>query len=449
MQVTTSDRSEPLMSMDMNPSDDTRADTEIDRKDNAEDLQDDGQNTEAVPRVEDSGLHDIRSLAQSAKMRLSKQIIAPTPPDDIIASSSGGWKAVALPEPAKMISLPELAELPSKKDIKAAQKAAKAEAKEAKEAEARESKKDIPIASLDAKRAEKADKKAAAAVEASASVSAAPVIGSRLAQPKTGGNGKLIAGIGLGVAAAAGITFFVVTQTGKKSEPEKPKQVAIASTPIEPEKKAEPAAMPPPPEAPKDQVAQEAKADEKPTESDKNPELGTAVAADAKVAAKTPTKAMTKSAAGAGAKSEDEKPETTVTKTESKKPEEKKAKAGAGSGSGEAEPSFDELLNEAGVSKEKKVEAPKLEKKSLDAGDFKKGMGAIDAKAKSCYAGTQGTATVKLTITNDGHVKSVSVSGAFANTPVGECVANAVRGATFPPWDGGPQSFGYNFLLSD
>src|SRR5512133_962666 len=54
---------------------------------------------------EDSGLHDIRSLASSTKARLSARRSSQNPivpDDDILASSSAGWKAVALPEPAKM-----------------------------------------------------------------------------------------------------------------------------------------------------------------------------------------------------------------------------------------------------------------------------------------------------------------------------------------------------------
>jgi hypothetical protein len=71
-------------------------------------------------REEDSGLHDIRSLASSTKARLSSRRSTQNPAvseDDILASSSAGWKAVALPEPAKMVSLPSLAELPSAVEI--------------------------------------------------------------------------------------------------------------------------------------------------------------------------------------------------------------------------------------------------------------------------------------------------------------------------------------------
>ena len=75
----------------------------------------------APTREEDSGLHDIRDLASSARMRLSARRISTHPPvdEDILASSSAGWKAVALPEPAKMISLPSVDELPSKSQRRA------------------------------------------------------------------------------------------------------------------------------------------------------------------------------------------------------------------------------------------------------------------------------------------------------------------------------------------
>jgi hypothetical protein len=43
----------------------------------------------------------------------------------------------------------------------------------------------------------------------------------------------------------------------------------------------------------------------------------------------------------------------------------------------------------------------------------------------------------------------VTVSGAFAGTPVGACVEGAVQLATFPPWDGGPQSVNYSYLLAE
>jgi hypothetical protein len=76
-------------------------------------------------------------------------------------------------------------------------------------------------------------------------------------------------------------------------------------------------------------------------------------------------------------------------------------------------------------------------------------MGTIAAKAQACYKGTQGTAAVNLTVAPSGQVSKVSVSGVFAGKPEADCVSNAVRSASFPAWDGGPQSFGYSYLLSE
>src|SRR5664279_4674671 len=87
----------------------------------------------AAKREEDSGLHDIRNLAQSTKQRLSKRT-STVPPisDDVLASSSASWKNLALPQPAKMVSLPAIEDLPSKQEIAARDKAAKVAAKQAK-----------------------------------------------------------------------------------------------------------------------------------------------------------------------------------------------------------------------------------------------------------------------------------------------------------------------------
>ena len=90
-------------------------------------------------RDDDSGLHDIRNLAQSTKQRLSSRRSSTHPPmsdEDILATTSASWKNLALPQPAKMVSLPEISELPSKHEVllsdKEARVAAKAEAKAAK-----------------------------------------------------------------------------------------------------------------------------------------------------------------------------------------------------------------------------------------------------------------------------------------------------------------------------
>src|SRR5262245_22371229 len=57
-------------------------------------------------RSEDSGLHDIRELAHTTKRRISQRIPAVQIDDPMLSSSSSGLRAVALPEPARMVSLP-------------------------------------------------------------------------------------------------------------------------------------------------------------------------------------------------------------------------------------------------------------------------------------------------------------------------------------------------------
>jgi hypothetical protein len=54
---------------------------------------------------------------------------------------------------------------------------------------------------------------------------------------------------------------------------------------------------------------------------------------------------------------------------------------------------------------------------------------------------------VSVTIGKNGHVSSASVGGSFAGTPTGDCVAKAVKSATFSPFKGSPQSINYPFML--
>ena len=70
-------------------------------------------------------------------------------------------------------------------------------------------------------------------------------------------------------------------------------------------------------------------------------------------------------------------------------------------------------------------------------------------KAAGCYKGTQGTASFKVTVAPSGKVTGVTVSGMFAGKPEGSCVESAVRSASFPAWEGGPQTFTYSYLLAD
>ncbi|MBE7450282.1 MAG: hypothetical protein HS111_15700 [Kofleriaceae bacterium] len=61
-------------------------------------------------RSEDSGLHDIKSLARSTKQRISRRITSQHDAyeESLLSSSQSGLRAVALPAPAQVVSLPEL-----------------------------------------------------------------------------------------------------------------------------------------------------------------------------------------------------------------------------------------------------------------------------------------------------------------------------------------------------
>jgi hypothetical protein len=372
--------------------------------------------------TEDSGLHDIRNLAQSTKQRLSSKRITVNPPvsdDDLIASSSAGWKAVALPQPAKMVALPELEELPSKKEVLAKEKAA---------------------AKAEAKAEKKAAEVAAPAVEARKAAFALPS-----AQPKKSKAG-VFAVVGIGLAAAAGAAIFISTQhkdTAAKNTAA-PAAVAQNTTTVTPIAGAGSAAVSADVQKAQDEVAK--------AEADAEREKADLAAAQAAAPAPAETKADTHKATkkGHGTK---EKVETTPVKTEETKPADKgkdlSKKDAPKTGSGySAEPDFNELLKEAGV----KDQGPKkqvLAKKELTADDFKNGMSAVSSKAAGCFKGTQGTAMVKMTIAPSGQIASVKVTGQFASTPEGACVTSAVKGASFPAWDGHPASFTYPILLSE
>ncbi|HET9988376.1 MAG TPA: hypothetical protein VFQ65_07645, partial [Kofleriaceae bacterium] len=181
-----------------------------------------------VPREEDSGLHDIRNLAQSTKQRLSKRTTGSQAlvknDDDVLASSSASWKNLALPQPAKMVSLPELDELPSKQEIA---KAAKAAAKEAARAAKHEAKPVTPVTPAEVYDSASGN----VAASSSGAVEFKPAFSS-FAAPKAktkSHKGRNLALVGMGLAAAAGITLFVMTQNNTTTQPTTA-QPAVAPT---------------------------------------------------------------------------------------------------------------------------------------------------------------------------------------------------------------------------
>jgi predicted Zn finger-like uncharacterized protein len=85
----------------------------------------------------------------------------------------------------------------------------------------------------------------------------------------------------------------------------------------------------------------------------------------------------------------------------------------------------------------------------LDKGAIVAGMGKVKGKVQGCYEQFKvpGIATVAVTIAKSGKVSSASVNGSFAGTPTGDCVAKAVRGATFSPFKGAAQTINYPYSL--
>ncbi|HEY1548280.1 MAG TPA: hypothetical protein VGG28_10685 [Kofleriaceae bacterium] len=358
-----------------------------------------------LPAEEDSGLHDIRSLAQTTKDRISSKRITLSPTksvseEELIASASGSWKSLALPQPASMVSLPALSELPP-----------------------------------------------AAVIEKSK-----PMFAATIAQqpPAKSSSRRMMAIVGLGIAAAAGVTLFV-TMSSKDAAPTAAptSEVATAATPA-----PAPAPAPVAPAgAPVVQHIEEA------------PAAGSAAAvvAAAPPPVETPPEAApaksiaTKSRAKTPAAHAAAKPTVIATKDQPPAPaaESKKSDtgvAGKSDATGKAvangQESLDQLIKEAGAEDKPKA-GPVLDKKELSANDFKSGMSAIQGKAQACFKGTQGMAQVKLVIVPSGKVTRVTVTGKFAGKPEAECVTSAVKSATFPPWDGGSQTMGYSFLLSE
>jgi len=85
----------------------------------------------------------------------------------------------------------------------------------------------------------------------------------------------------------------------------------------------------------------------------------------------------------------------------------------------------------------------------LDKGQIVNGMQKIKSRVSSCFDQFKvpGMANVAVTIAGSGRVSSSNVTGQFAGTPTGDCVAKAVKGASFPKFKGSPQSIVYPFIL--
>ena len=377
---------------------------------------------------EDSGLHDIRSLAQTAKQRISKRITSQHDAiDDSLSSSQSGLRAVALPEPARLVSLPDLAV-----GVRTG-----------------------PVGSL-------TDLPAVGAV--------APIAAGK---KRTG----LFVAIGGAVLAAA--AAVVIVSGGGGSKAEAPAKEQVAATAVEPQAvgagtSAPGGAAPAPAQAPAPALAQEVAAAE-PTggaaadgtaagsaaaedraavrDERKDPAVAAKVerTTDKKVKSDAPADKPASDKADAAGKAGKGADKTATGGA-------KVAGGGAPAASGGGEKSLEDLLNEASGGAQKPTggggggAAPAgPEKTGLDGKDIKKGMSAVAKQAQACFDqyGVAGHVKVKATVDPSGSVVKADATGEFAGTPTGSCVSAAAKGATFPSWTGGPMTISYGFTLQE
>jgi predicted Zn finger-like uncharacterized protein len=85
----------------------------------------------------------------------------------------------------------------------------------------------------------------------------------------------------------------------------------------------------------------------------------------------------------------------------------------------------------------------------LSRDDIKKGMGAAQSRAKTCFQQfhVPGTVLVNVIIGGSGKVQNAEVKSSFAGTPTGDCVAKAVKNASFGRFKGSPMSVTYPIVL--
>ena len=85
----------------------------------------------------------------------------------------------------------------------------------------------------------------------------------------------------------------------------------------------------------------------------------------------------------------------------------------------------------------------------LDKSAIVAGMSRVKPRVIGCFDQFKvpGTANVAITINGGGRVSTANVTGQFAGTPTGECVAKAAKSASFPKFKGAAQSIVYPYIL--
>jgi hypothetical protein len=87
--------------------------------------------------------------------------------------------------------------------------------------------------------------------------------------------------------------------------------------------------------------------------------------------------------------------------------------------------------------------------RTLSRSQIMDGMRSVKPTVQACYERYKvpGLANVQVKIGNGGRVEKARTRGLFSDTPTGQCVAAAVRGARFPRFTGEPITITYPFIL--
>ncbi len=375
-------------------------------------------------RVEDSGLHDIKALASTAKRRISRRATSQHDAEDaLLSASNSGMHAVALPDPARMIALPTVEEARSLAASASGQMAAIPAAAAA----------EAP-AGAHAPRAANQPRKRPAWVYAVSAVAAAAAAAALFVATRPGGgeggarkaeaptaapavasaddDDAARAGVAAGSAAPAPAVQSIAVDVAEPADvglvaPPAQEEAPAATGAVDADGKTERRKVDAEPAKVKERTKAEGPAPDKGDKGDK---------ADEKVAKPDPTKVVPTDGKGADGKPKDD-----------------------------LDKSIEDLLN----SPVEKKKSDKPDKTELTSKELRDGLSAVVGTAKACYQGEAGTVKVKITIDPSGKVSKSSATGTFAGTPSGDCVAAALKGASFPAWDGAPMSTTYAVLLSD
>ncbi len=90
----------------------------------------------------------------------------------------------------------------------------------------------------------------------------------------------------------------------------------------------------------------------------------------------------------------------------------------------------------------------KHSKAKLSGGDVRSAINKVRGRVRSCFSkySVHGTVKVRIKVKCTGRVIYASPRGKHSSSPVGKCIARAVRGARFPKFKKKSTSFTYPFV---